>query len=616
MAALEEKEWTLMFYFASDTILAPEIVSQLKSIKQAGFHPNVNVVAQFDPNVENAETHIFDVNRIKKIQAGGKSRIGYVGYQPDDPFVTTLMSDKLWSDQKDLDGRLIREQVIESVRNNKSYTEKGFRFDPPKPLPFKKEAAKRQEMCSKNSSASSEEPGPRESLQSFLDFCSLNYPARHYMLFILGHGLVVGNDTFLFDEHAEVHSLMLQPLGDVLNKFKGDIKGNNPEAEFELISFHSCSMSSLEVAVELQGIANYMLASQGPSFVGSWPYRQILIRIFNYQDRKERSDPQEVDVKGLLKNIFHYCLYNGYDFLVAGYSGDACLCNLNRVADLKAPLAKLSASLIGGLNLKDTQSQQLLRECILLSHLDSQSYFIENYLDLFDFCFRLQQRIKSANQKKLPAKIEAISKACQKVMEALEKGVEGDDDRLIVRSDFVGPAYQYSHGLSVYFPWSKPLNGKFWPDEYNQYQFVSSFPGGQKSWSAFLASYFEKTMRATRAREFAETHAPGFKKETGQARVRDPKVVNIETKLLEAFSIGVFNDNGQLSGHKPVADSSQGDGCACQSIKNFPQFTRDAQPKRAALKSRGKNPSSQTLLDDPTYESGHMGDFVLDNMIE
>jgi hypothetical protein len=471
----------------------------------------------------------------------------------------------------------------------------------------------------KNRGTPSEELGPKESLESFLTFCSENYPAKHYMLFILGHGLVVGNDTFLFDEHADQHSLMLQPLGEVLQTFKTNIKKINAEAEFELVSFHSCSMSSLEVAFELQDTANYMLASQSPSFVSSWPYRQILIRIFNYQNRQERGE-QEVDVKGLLKNIFHYCLYNTYDLLVAGYSSDACLCDLSKVPDLQDPLAKLSASLIDGLNLKDPQAQKFLRECILLAHLDAQSYFIENYLDLFDFCFRLQQRIKSANGKKLLTQLEPISEACQKVMEEMEKGVEKDDDRLIVRSDFVGPEHQYSHGLSIYFPWARPFNSKFWPDEYRKYTFVKSFTDEQKSWVAFLETYFENTRRHTRVFEFEKTKAPGFKKETGRVRVRQNRtLVDLEFELIEDFSVGILGDDGQLSGpkpNKPVADSSFGDGCACQSIKNFPQFTRDALPKATAPKGRPNTPTSQTLLDDPTFEPENMGAFILDNLFE
>ncbi len=49
-------------------------------------------------------------------------------------------------------------------------------------------------------------------------------PRQHYMLFILGHGVVVGNDIFLLDEHAEEHSLSLVELGRRLeSRFKQEI---------------------------------------------------------------------------------------------------------------------------------------------------------------------------------------------------------------------------------------------------------------------------------------------------------------------------------------------------------------------------------------------------------
>ena len=64
----DPKEWTLMFYFASDNPLAPNVVSQLKALKSAGFHLGVNVVLQFDPNTQDTPTHIFDVNKMNKIK--------------------------------------------------------------------------------------------------------------------------------------------------------------------------------------------------------------------------------------------------------------------------------------------------------------------------------------------------------------------------------------------------------------------------------------------------------------------------------------------------------------------------------------------------------------------
>jgi hypothetical protein len=66
-ARRELKEWTVMFYLASDNPLAPGVISHLKAMKSAGYHPQVNVLAQFDPHGESMPTHIFDVNRVEKL---------------------------------------------------------------------------------------------------------------------------------------------------------------------------------------------------------------------------------------------------------------------------------------------------------------------------------------------------------------------------------------------------------------------------------------------------------------------------------------------------------------------------------------------------------------------
>src|SRR5205807_5090011 len=94
---MAEREWTLMFYFASDNPLAPGIVSQLKAIKQAGFHPEANVVVHFDPNADNTPVHIFEVNLVNKIRADGKHKIGFPLHPP---LVRNLVEDKLWGKKK------------------------------------------------------------------------------------------------------------------------------------------------------------------------------------------------------------------------------------------------------------------------------------------------------------------------------------------------------------------------------------------------------------------------------------------------------------------------------------------------------------------------------------
>ena len=92
----ETRELTLMFYFASDNSLAPLIVPQLKALKQAGFHPEANVVVRFDPNT-NTPVHIFDVNLVNKIRAGGRHK---TAFSLNPPFVKNLAEDKLWGKKK------------------------------------------------------------------------------------------------------------------------------------------------------------------------------------------------------------------------------------------------------------------------------------------------------------------------------------------------------------------------------------------------------------------------------------------------------------------------------------------------------------------------------------
>src|SRR5919106_3382536 len=116
LTMLEPKEWTLMFYMASDNPLAISIVSQLKALKAAGYHKDVNVIAQFDPFTEGTPTHIFDVNLINKLTHPGES---HIGCEASESLVPGLIEDKLWRDETTSKGdRLIRD-VTKEVFNQK-----------------------------------------------------------------------------------------------------------------------------------------------------------------------------------------------------------------------------------------------------------------------------------------------------------------------------------------------------------------------------------------------------------------------------------------------------------------------------------------------------------------
>jgi len=628
MAKQDEREWTLMFYFASDNPLAPGIVSQLKAIKQAGFHHEVNVIAQFDPQPPGTPTHVFDVNNVRKLRIP-ENRIGFVGFNERDPFVTNLVEDKLWREtvgeqqahQVDRADTPIMRRLRESLakrsiqvdragtpirqRLRESLAERSIVYDPPEPPPDRTLVTPPAGAASEVKKGDDGEPNngtreltPKESLEAFLTFCRESYRARHYMLFILGHGVVVGNDIFLFDENPRgEQSLSLKDLGELLSDFK---KGIDEGSEFELVSFHSCSVSSLEVVYELQqdswtaGTANYMLASQGPAFVGSWPYRQILMSIFNNVfalrklERQRKTEEARENVRELVRDIFSYCYYNSTDFLVAGYSFDLSLCDLNQVAGLTKSLAELSRALNAGL----TDDDQLFKDLTVLAHWEAQSQWQENYTDLGDFCFclsrqgeRFLQRLGKHDKKVLGPrlkKLRDIINACGVVRSQLTKEISGGEKKLIVKSEFAGPGHQYSNGLSVFFPWSRPVSdpGTILQD-YEKYKFNQALRAIEKSssWFDFLDNYFNASRRRPRKSEAMEQGVEARPQRTDQQVAED--------ELAEDLLSLVFNDEGRLSQENSPADvlkigtrDPTGDECTCSSIKNYPRDTREQREKR------------------------------------
>jgi len=637
----DPKEWTLMFYLASDNLLAPGVVSQLKAIKAAGYHPNVNVVTQFDPFVEGTPTQIFEVNLMNKTKHPGVADVGFLG---NDPFVRNLVEDKLWRDQKTRCDRGVKRELKRILKQNHDLD-----YDAPTPPDDRSDPRL-------TSSDDPQEPDPQDSLKRFLDFCRNRYPAKRFALFILGHGVVVGNDIFLFDEHASKHSISLTELGDVLRQFKTDID----EAEFELISFHSCSVSSIEVAFELQDTAKYMLASQGPAFVGSWPYRSILIRIFN-----DLIHNTHIDVKKMLHKIFKLCFFNSVDFLLAGYSFQLTLINLGLVKTIKGDIGNLVNALLDGLD------DPNIVDIIQLAHLKSQSFYQEMYTDLYDFCFCIVAKVQEicgvdsrgdkCNCAGLPEpcaqinpQLRALYHACENMMKKLVKEIPAKPgpglkpEQVIVSAEFLGPAYQYSRGLSVYFPWTRPVGDRRILSEYAHYQFhlqleraiqPGEFPGqfepppqaakegeqGEEeicdcckknahchhckcckpkkhSWLTFLTKYFVKTMRAASSEECdPNRYLPGQCPKEIPCPHNPPCAARAALKLCELphdptqcqmdqqerelkedianliYGSGSMTGLYQLGGGKTGTGDPAGGDCDCPSIKNYP---RDTRPRR------------------------------------
>jgi Clostripain family len=449
------QEWTVMYFFAADSSIAASMISQLKAINDAGFQADTTVLVHFDPNINGIPGKVFHINSERKKNS-------------------TKQPPTEIGDGKDFYVRTIREACGEPV-----------------------------ELKGKSAA---------DKLARFLKRARTDFPARNYILFLVGHGMIVASDSFLPDTDEDAaSSITLKELGTVLKDFGDDVKKENHN--FQLVGFHSCSMSSIEVAYELKDSARYMIGTQGLAFPGSWPYRQILKMIFRTIEGQTRKKGTKVlpdydkITKDILGDVQRLCFYNADDFFMAGYSADISMCSLDgdKISPLTGAMKDLCKSLQAGLN------DDAAKEVILLAHWKAQSYFQENYTDLYDFCKCLAGRCDPGNPTQRAMQEAAI--AVQNLLAVAEDSGH-EFDRLIPFSDFFGPEYQYSHGLSIYFPWGTPSDRVL--KRYNNYAFEQALQSNRtnghkqqasETWLSFLNAYFELTQRVARDRE-PEIFAP------------------------------------------------------------------------------------------------------------
>lgn len=518
-------EWTIMFFTASDNELSLYNVSQLKALKEAGFQEDVEVLAYADSAENGVPTRLFNINsKVKTAEC--PTAIG----DGNDPYVRNFVPDEiLSSDLEKLPGK-----CTQALANSLT-----------KPYEMKVSA----------------------SLENFLGYCAEHHQAKHYLLFCMGHGQIVANDTFLFDENPR-SGITLKRLGRIMQNFSKKIGGHGV---FELMCLHSCSMSALEVAYELKGTARYMIASEGYSYVGAWPYRQLLKKIFNTAERQKhpeahtreeargredearrreevRAQDPDAPVKELVERIYELSLYNATDFAFCGYSHDLTLCSLeeNKLTKLRDALRPLIEKLKQAVD-KNSGYQDLIQ----LAHLKSQSFWQEDYTDIYDFCRCLKERCEQGKCcKQGDPFLEELAKDCEEVMNQLQPQ-RNPFDGLVVFSDNFGWEYQYAHGLSIYFPWTPPLGdvqaGRI--KKYHKYQLTKDL-GDDHSWLSFLEKYWTETMRprenVDQSRDFNS--------------IMDSRYLPAAYGSISNLPSGLLDKTG----------GRVGQSCACPSLKNYP----------------------------------------------
>ena len=367
-------------------------------------------------------------------------------------------------------------------------------------------------------------------LGRFLEFVRANYKAKRYMLILFGHGTLVAGNTFLADTQPPSY-LKLDEFAEILR--------DHFRKKIDILGFDNCVMNGIETAVELQGQVDYTIGSQDLMLTFGWPFRKIIETI---------GDNHTLDSKRLSEAILRVCARNLLDFTFMERSSEQAICDVNkftRDGPIVSAVKNLSTALQCGLQLNHCGEVQfpLVRDVVQVARLEAQAYFGELFVDLYDFCEVLIRRsndVLKSLQRLVPIIIQRMPHANEidldersvktlllqwEDLHELEKIVKAAKEvisvfrsqEVVPRAYYVCPQLQYSHGISVFFPWTLPEGPITFeavegsgpdPSEYDfttpfevyrQYLFAREDYG---DWARFLHAFFKATLRDVRRVEF------------------------------------------------------------------------------------------------------------------
>lgn len=269
--------------------------------------------------------------------------------------------------------------------------------------------------------------------------------------------------------------------------------------KLDLLGFDSCVMGMIEVGYEFDTVAKTMVVSEGSVPSAGWTYAKILGGLA----RGEHCNHSAQDVAMHFVKDF---IRSQDKFTVGGVSVDMAAWDMSEMRDLTEKFNNLAESLINCFEDKHKPIYKFMERAILQAHWKCQSYMYDQNVDLGDFCELLHEECQfikdslSANDVKM---LDEIQAKCRDVLEQLKKAV--------ILSGFSGGGYQYSNGVSVFFPWSWE-GYQVSQKDYENLEFTMAAKSGNKiCWADFLKKYLFEVARRESAPPTPVGTSPGSK---------------------------------------------------------------------------------------------------------
>lgn len=203
--------------------------------------------------------------------------------------------------------------------------------------------------------------------------------------------------------------------------------------KLDILGMDACMMGTAEVGHHVRDGARYLIASEDTVPLNSWPYARILTTLHKRPDMS----PEELSVSIVREYLAHY------QHEVKGVTLSAFDLHEDFTDRLSQALEILARELT------EQISDPVMRFAIMKARIAAQSFYLKQFVDLYDFCRHLQSAI-------VDDKIEAM---CQSVMDAIhDNNNEGLPSKgtFVMAYGFCGFPMQGARGASIYFPWNRP----------------------------------------------------------------------------------------------------------------------------------------------------------------
>jgi hypothetical protein len=242
---------------------------------------------------------------------------------------------------------------------------------------------------------------------------------------------------------------------------------------FDLLGFDSCVMSTLEIGSQFGKFAKTMVASQGSIPTAGWNTAQILLGRIT----------KESETKAIAVSFVDEFIKQQNKFALADISVDMSAWDLTKLPELEKRFGDLVDSLQECFRDKNSIVYNQMKRLLIYAHCQCQTYMFEQHIDLADFCQILVSEIDLLSEEvadKDLSPIKNVSQCCKEVIESIRD--------CVLITGFSGSDFQFSKGISLFFPWSAASYDSA-ENDYEKLTFVRQKNSSGAKWNEFLKTY-------------------------------------------------------------------------------------------------------------------------------